>query len=193
MAHVDRSARRAVAGMLGVFAAITAAGCGSDDHSQARDLGPRADVAADLSVAPGAKATAKAKSASTRAPAVTRSNGIITAKPTALVLRLSEFSVDPFINAVPKGRVKITILNKGDDEHELIVVRGKQKLPVKGGRVDDAVLERRHRVLGEISEVPAGRSASKTFVLKAGTYVLFCNIPGHYRAGMRASLIVRGR
>lgn len=175
--------------MLGAFAAITAAGCGSDDHSQARDLGPRADVAADLSVAPGAKATAK----STRAPSVTRSNGIITAKPTALVLRLSEFSVDPFINAVPKGRVKITILNKGDDEHELIVVRGKQKLPVKGGRVDEAVLERRHRVLGEISEVPAGRSASKTFVLKAGTYVLFCNIPGHYRAGMRASLIVRGR
>jgi uncharacterized cupredoxin-like copper-binding protein len=191
MAHVDRSARRVVAGMLGAFAAITAAGCGSDDHSQARDLGPRADVAADLSVAPGAKA--KAKSTSTRAPAVTRSNGIITAKPTALVLRLSEFSVDPFINAVPKGQVKITILNKGDDEHELIVVRGKQKLPVTGGRVDEAVLERRHRVLGEISEVRAGRSASKTFVLKAGTYVLFCNIPGHYRAGMRASLIVRGR
>jgi uncharacterized cupredoxin-like copper-binding protein len=189
MTHVERPARLGVAGMLGLFAAVAATGCGSDEQA----LGPRADVAADVSAAPRVKAQSKTVARPKTVAVKDRSNAIVTARPTKLILKLSEFSVDPFLSAVPKGRVTISVLNKGQREHELLVVRAKGRLPVKGSRVDEDALERRHLVLGEISDVPAGGSASKTVVLKAGRYYLFCNIPGHFRAGMRASLIVRGR
>lgn len=174
--------------MLGLCAAVAATGCGSDEQA----LGPRADVAADVSAAPRVKAQSKTVARPKTVAVKDRSNAIVTARPTKLILKLSEFSVDPFLSAVPKGRVTISVLNKGR-EHELLAVRAKGRLPVKGSRVDEDALERRHLVLGEISDVPAGGSASKTFVLKAGRYYLFCNIPGHFRTGMRASLIVRGR
>jgi uncharacterized cupredoxin-like copper-binding protein len=59
--------------------------------------------------------------------------------------------------------------------------------------VDARALARAHRVVGEISHVGPRSRASKTFNLKKGSYMLFCNLRGHYGAGMRATLIVRGR
>jgi uncharacterized cupredoxin-like copper-binding protein len=192
MGDLDRPARLSVAGTLGLIAALaTASGCGADDQSQATAATPvKGDDRGAASVPVNRKAKAKAEA---QAVLDARSNGIITAAPTTLVLKLADFNIEPFLNAVPKGPVKITVLNRGTEEHELLVINSKGKLPVKGQRVDEAALERRHRVLGEISEVPAGRAASKTFTLKAGSYYLLCNVPGHYRAGMRATLIVRGR
>jgi uncharacterized cupredoxin-like copper-binding protein len=45
-------------------------------------------------------------------------------------------------------------------------------------------------VIGEIADVGPGRSRTKTFNLEKGSYVLFCNLPGHYKAGMKARLTV---
>jgi len=122
-----------------------------------------------------------------------RANGVVKGAKVRLVLKLGEFSVNPYVNAVPKGRLTITVLNKGKVEHELLIVKAKRPLPMKGKRVNEVALERKHQLIGEISEVRPGRSASKVFVLKAGSYAMFCNIPGHYGKGMRASLVVRGR
>jgi uncharacterized cupredoxin-like copper-binding protein len=36
-----------------------------------------------------------------------------------------------------------------------------------------------------------GESAPHTFDLKPGTYVMVCNVPGHYDAGMYGTLTVR--
>jgi uncharacterized cupredoxin-like copper-binding protein len=110
-----------------------------------------------------------------------------------LLLKLDEFSIGPYVNAVRAGQVKITVFNRGKRKHEMLVVNSEGQLPMKGGRVDEAALERTHRLIGEISDVHPGRSASKTFALKQGSYMMFCNLPRHYGAGMRASLIVRRR
>jgi uncharacterized cupredoxin-like copper-binding protein len=37
---------------------------------------------------------------------------------------------------------------------------------------------------GEVSELEPGASGSLTVTLKAGTYLLICNVAGHYAAGM---------
>jgi uncharacterized cupredoxin-like copper-binding protein len=124
----------------------------------------------------------------------THATPIVKAAPTRLLLKLEEFAVAPRGNAVTAGDLKLTVINRGKKVHELLVARAGGKLPVmKNGRVDEAALEEAHRVIGEISDVRVGQTASKVFSLKAGRYYLFCNLPGHYGAGMRATLTVRGR
>ena len=112
-----------------------------------------------------------------------------TAAPARLKLAVNEFKITPFAASVKAGRVKITIKNGGKQVHEVLVVTA-GKLPMKGKRVDEDALQRKHRVIGEIADIEPGRSGSKTFALKKGGYMLFCNLPGHYGRGMRASLVV---
>ncbi len=45
--------------------------------------------------------------------------------------------------------------------------------------------------LGEVSELEPGQSGALRLNLKPGTYLLICNIPGHYMAGMWAALTVK--
>ena len=59
-------------------------------------------------------------------------------------------------------------------------------LSVAGGRVDESGLD----VVGRIPEFAGGTSASMTFDLTPGNYVLICNIPGHYGLGMATTLTV---
>jgi uncharacterized cupredoxin-like copper-binding protein len=46
------------------------------------------------------------------------------------------------------------------------------------------VIEKRITDLGEISDLPPGKSGSLSVRLKAGNYLLICNQPNHYKAGM---------
>jgi uncharacterized cupredoxin-like copper-binding protein len=44
--------------------------------------------------------------------------------------------------------------------------------------------------LGEVSELDPGQSGSLSMKLDPGTYMLFCNVPGHYMAGMWTTITV---
>ena len=46
--------------------------------------------------------------------------------------------------------------------------------------------------LGEVAELEPGKSGALTVTLKPGTYILYCNIPGHYMMGMWVLLTVTG-
>lgn len=46
--------------------------------------------------------------------------------------------------------------------------------------------------LGEVAELEIGQSGALTMTLKPGTYILYCNIPGHYAMGMWTLLTVAG-
>jgi uncharacterized cupredoxin-like copper-binding protein len=114
------------------------------------------------------------------------------AKPVrSLNVSLSDFKISPILNVVSAGKVTINARNLGGDDHELIVVRTSDptKLPLKHGRVNEDGLGA--RIVGEIPELKPGVGGAKTFTLRPGTYVLFCNVPGHYRHGMYARLAVR--
>jgi len=45
--------------------------------------------------------------------------------------------------------------------------------------------------LGEVSELDPGKNGSLTVTLKPGTYLLYCNVPGHYMAGMWATITAK--
>ena len=87
---------------------------------------------------------------------------------------------------VPAGEVTFKVTNDSKEiVHELLVVKvadTNEPLPYLNSesRVDEDAAGH----LGEVSELDPGASGSLTLSLDKGTYMLFCNIPGHYLAGM---------
>ena len=45
--------------------------------------------------------------------------------------------------------------------------------------------------LGEVSELEPGKAGSLKVTLKPGTYLLYCNVPGHYVSGMWTTIVVK--
>ena len=101
---------------------------------------------------------------------------------------LSDFKVSASPKSVSAGKVTFNVKNKGDMEHELVIIKTSKsasKLPVSNDRASDK------GEVGEIEDVAGGQSKKHAFNLKKGHYVLLCNIPGHYKAGMRADFTVK--
>ena len=93
---------------------------------------------------------------------------------------------------VKAGRVTLQAVNKSNEVvHEVLVVpapsEGKE-LPYDTKK--DTVIEKRVHSLGEISDLRPGAHGKLTLNLKPGTYLLLCNQPGHFKAGMSTSLVV---
>jgi uncharacterized cupredoxin-like copper-binding protein len=94
-------------------------------------------------------------------------------------------------DTVKPGRVTLRASNLSKTlVHEVIVAHdpGKKALPYDAQR--DEVIEKRVHPLGEIGDLPPGKSGTLTLDLKPGRYLLFCNEAGHYKAGMVATLVV---
>ena len=91
---------------------------------------------------------------------------------------------------VHAGEVSVVVENDGPVAHELIVARrGKARLPLRtdGLTVDeDAVATE-----GEVEGADPGSVDVLRLHLAPGRYQLFCNMAGHYLAGMHADLVVR--
>lgn len=87
---------------------------------------------------------------------------------------------------VPAGKVTFEVTNVSKDTiHEMLVSPIKSlddQLPyiADENRVD----EEKSGDLGEVSELDPGKSGALTLDLKPGLYLLYCNVPGHYAAGM---------
>ena len=89
--------------------------------------------------------------------------------------------------SAPAGAVTFTMKNVGTKEHEMVVLKtdtAADKLTVSDHKVSEA------DSVGEISETEAGKTASKTLDLEAGSYVLVCNIAKHYEKDMFSAFTV---
>jgi uncharacterized cupredoxin-like copper-binding protein len=94
---------------------------------------------------------------------------------------------------VPAGKVTFQVTNASKETiHEMLVS------PIKDENTVLPFVENENRIneeksgdLGEVSELEPGKSGALTLELKAGNYILFCNIPGHYMAGMWTVLTVK--
>lgn len=95
-------------------------------------------------------------------------------------------------DSVKAGRITIHATNKSLGlTHEVIVVRPASdgaSLPYNAN--DGRVVEKQINDLGEVSDLPPGKSGSLTVRLGPGTYLLVCNQPNHYKAGMWTRLTV---
>ena len=113
---------------------------------------------------------------------------------------MQDTSTDPSIThmrivvdkpTVKAGRVTLHAVNQSKSlVHEVIIARvdGSKPLPMDAGQV--RVIESRVPRLGEIADLTPGKTGALTVDLKPGSYVLFCNQPGHYHDGMSTSLTV---
>lgn len=95
--------------------------------------------------------------------------------------------------SVTAGKVTFEVTNDSKEiVHEMLVS------PISGPDAMLPFVDAENRVdeeasgdLGEVSELEPGKSGSLSLDLKPGLYVLFCNVPGHYGAGMWTTLVVK--
>lgn len=74
---------------------------------------------------------------------------------------------------VAAGPVTIELVNVGEDPHDLVLAR-----------------EGDSQEVARFDELAPAAIASQTVTLDAGRYRLYCALPGHEPAGMRATLLV---
>ncbi len=88
--------------------------------------------------------------------------------------------------AVAHGDIKFNVTNLASNlVHEVIIARitdENKLLPYDQSR--NKVDAEGMQTLGSIDEIDPSKSASITLELKPGKYLLYCNVAGHYMAGM---------
>ncbi len=93
-------------------------------------------------------------------------------------------------STVKAGEVIFKVHNDAmTEEHEMVLVKLKaadQQIPIiqSKHRVDEKHL----KSLGEVSDLKPGADGTLKAKLAPGSYLLLCNIKGHYEAGMHAVL-----
>ena len=99
---------------------------------------------------------------------------------------LSEWKLVPSLKNLPAGKVTFVIRNKGKLAHEFVLTRtniAPAKLPTSGGVATV-------KPLAAVRNIGPGQTKRVTVTLKAGKYVLLCNLPAHYQSGQYAGLVV---
>ena len=161
--------RAAIVGAAIAVAAVsvTLAACGGSSDS------------AD-STTTAAAATTETPAGTTTAPATTTTPSKTTVVPVVLG-KPDEFSLVPARTSVPAGKVTFAVTNQGAMTHEMVVVPapdGAAALKEPDGTASEAGSP------GEVADLAAGANGRLTVTLPAGTYVLLCNLPGHFAGGM---------
>ena len=105
----------------------------------------------------------------------------------------SDFAIHLSASHVAAGPYALVAANRGPSAHELVVFRttlAPDKLPLgaDGNVIEDS--PQLVKVADSGASVPPGQSRTLYTVLTPGSYVFVCNLPGHYRLGMHAALVV---
>lgn len=89
----------------------------------------------------------------------------------------------------PDGSVDLEIANEGDLVHEVEIFAGAD--PGETLDVSNSVADTRGlRLVDEVEDVLPSTTARLVVDLDPGTYLVICNLPGHYQQGMSAYLTV---
>ena len=104
-----------------------------------------------------------------------------------IAVTTTDFHFDPTTWTVSAGQpVKLTITNKGANEHEWVLLK-------KGTAVTQPFdADDEDKVFWEIEAQP-GETKTETFTAPSepGTYTVVCGIPAHLEQGMQATLVVK--
>jgi uncharacterized cupredoxin-like copper-binding protein len=108
------------------------------------------------------------------------------------VVRVNErdFQLTVTPNHVQAGNVRLVLRNHGPDTHELVVVRSRSRLPLRrdGLTVDEQTLS--SVTAASVDGTGPGSAGQVRVHLAPGRYELFCNMAGHFMAGMHSELVV---
>lgn len=92
----------------------------------------------------------------------------------ALGVHETEYKIRLSRQSLRHGRVVVEVRNLGQDPHDLVV----SSVTGAGPRFTFGI------------GVPGSRR-TRVLKLAAGTWVLYCSLPGHEQLGMKATLVVR--
>ncbi|HEU5082138.1 MAG TPA: plastocyanin/azurin family copper-binding protein [Acidimicrobiales bacterium] len=104
---------------------------------------------------------------------------------TSIDVEATEFQFDPDSWTVPAGEeFTVEFVNGGGTQHEWAVIKRGEDIESEADFEED-------KVEFEIEATPAGESVTEAFTLEeAGTHQVICALPGHFDAGMEATLVV---
>jgi uncharacterized cupredoxin-like copper-binding protein len=125
------------------------------------------------------------------AAAACSENGRTAAAPRTLVkVGERDFQISVTPNRVNPGVVRLIVRNRGPDTHELIVVRSRTQLPLRldGLTVNEKALN--PPTVASLDGAGPGTVRQLQLRLPKGRYEFFCNMAGHFMAGMHAELVV---
>jgi len=100
-----------------------------------------------------------------------------------------DFSIDLATSSAPAGSVTFNISNEGPSAHEFVIIKtddAADALPTKDGEVEEDKLD----AVDEQEDIAPSTTATLTTDLEAGSYVIICNVTGHYEAGMHTAFTV---
>ena len=102
---------------------------------------------------------------------------------------LHDFGIELSKSTFSAGPLTFSITNNGPSVHEFVIVRSDldpASLPVLNGEVDESALN----AVDEVEEIAVGSTPELSVNLQPGSYIVICNIVGHYQAGMHAGFTV---
>jgi uncharacterized cupredoxin-like copper-binding protein len=103
-----------------------------------------------------------------------------------------DFAISTSPTSATAGPLTFDVQNEGPSTHEFVVFKtdlAPDALPTKAdGTVDEEGQGVKH--IDEIEGIAAGDEATLDVDLEAGSYVLICNLPGHYKSGMHTGFSV---
>jgi uncharacterized cupredoxin-like copper-binding protein len=102
----------------------------------------------------------------------------------AVSVKLGEMFVRPSVTQAAAGKVTFHVQNTGTLVHEMIVGKAPIRGPLATGKMSETTS------VGEVAELKPGTTGSVKLSLKPGSYILFCNVPGHFAAGQHVAFTV---
>jgi len=102
-----------------------------------------------------------------------------------------EFHIKLSAASAKAGKTTFTVKNAGHLAHQFLVLKttlAAGKLPLKGTIVNVA---KAGKLIGGITGLKAGASKTIALTLPPGHYVLFCNLPAHYKSGQYAAFAAK--
>lgn len=124
--------------------------------------------------------------------------GELSTAATRVNVTLDEWAIKPDTSSAPAGAIGFVLQNKGEDAHELVVVKGvaPADLPLnEDGSLDEDQLPA-GALMGEVEAFSAGTSCNGVFDLAPGEYTLVCNVfeesehESHLKEGMVTTFTV---
>ena len=109
-------------------------------------------------------------------------------------MKLRDFELNTSTVSVPAGLVTFDVTNDGPSTHEFNVDRtdlAAANLPIDstGLEVDESSPQLNRQ--GSVESAGEATTHHLTLDLAPGTYVVYCNLEGHYLSGMHVQITVR--
>jgi uncharacterized cupredoxin-like copper-binding protein len=125
-------------------------------------------------------------------PATSAGNAPATSASGTVQATEKDFAIGLEPTTATSGPVTFQITNQGPSTHEFVVFKtdlDPANLPVdKDGNVDEEGKGVKH--IDEVEDIASASTESLKVDLEPGSYVVICNLPGHYKLGMHAGVTV---